>query len=59
MYSCYLGKYNLRQGNCDTQTCNSKEGTNGAPSETTLQLLQNYKRMKCSCLALFSLSAEN
>lgn len=41
------------------KTFNGKEGTNRVPSETTLQSLQDYKWMKCSCLALFSLSAEH
>lgn len=59
MCSCYLGKYNFRQGSCNPRTCNSKKGTNCVPSATTVQLLQDYKGMKCSCLALFSPSTEN
>lgn len=43
MCSCNLGKRNFSKGSCDIQTCNSEEGTNRVPSETTLQLLQDYK----------------
>lgn len=59
MLSCYLGKYNFRQESCNTRTCNSKKGTNCVPSATTVQLLQDYKGMKRSRLAVFSPSAEN
>lgn len=53
--SCYLGKHDLRQGSCSTQTSKSEEGTSHVPVAAALQSLEDCKGTKV--VPLLSLAA--